>query len=136
GRRRHRVLPLQPVHRPERGWGDPDQFGISLPAFHSANAERAKHWPAAMLTTATHDTKRGEDTRARLAVLSEMPDEWTRHVQAWSRILRARRGDVEGTGAPDRNDEYMLYQLLAGTWPVELLGEAADQEVLRSYTDR
>ena len=52
-----------------------------------------------MLGTSTHDTKRGEDTRARLAVLSEMPEEWERQVQAWSRILRARRGDIEGDGA-------------------------------------
>ncbi len=116
--------------------GDPDQFGITIAAFHGANAARAKQWPAAMLATATHDTKRGEDTRARLAVLSEMPDEWARHVQAWSRILRARRGDIEATGAPDRGDEYMFYQLLVGTWPVALLDEAGNQDVLRAYTDR
>ena len=54
-----------------------------------------------MLGTSTHDTKRGEDTRARLAVLSEMPDEWERQVKTWSRMLRARRGDVAGTAPPD-----------------------------------
>jgi (1->4)-alpha-D-glucan 1-alpha-D-glucosylmutase len=99
--------------------GQPDRFGTTLSAFHKANAHRAKHHPHTMVTTATHDTKRGEDTRARLAVLSEMPAEWAQQVQAWSRILRARRGDVEGTAPPDRNDEYLYYQLLVGTWPAE-----------------
>ena len=101
--------------------GEPDHFGLSLQAFHRANVQRAKRWPSAMLGTSTHDTKRGEDVRARLAVLSSIPDEWSRQVQSWSRLLRARRGDVEGTAPPDRNDEYLLYQLLIGSWPVELL---------------
>jgi (1->4)-alpha-D-glucan 1-alpha-D-glucosylmutase len=96
--------------------GHPDKFGITLAAFHKANAQRLKHRPHTMVATATHDTKRGEDTRARLAVLSELPAEWAQQVQAWSRILRARRGDVERTAPPDRNDEYLFYQLLIGTW--------------------
>ncbi|CAH2598698.1 Malto-oligosyltrehalose synthase [Rhodovastum atsumiense] len=102
--------------------GHPDHFGVSLASFHKSNAQRAARWPHAMLNTSTHDTKRGEDTRARLAVLSELPEEWARQVQAWSRILRARRGDVEGTAPPDRNDEYLFYQLLLGAWPAELTG--------------
>ena len=90
-----------------------------------------------MLGTSTHDTKRGEDARARLAVLSEMPEEWARQVQAWSRILRARRGDVEGTAPPDRNDEYLFYQLLLGAWPADLTGvEDPDPEKLRSFAER
>ena len=101
--------------------GAPERFGVALSALHKTNAARAQNWPHAMLATATHDTKRGEDNRARLAVLSEMPDEWRRNVEAWSRILRARRGDVEGVAAPDRNDEYMLYQLLVGSWPTAML---------------
>jgi (1->4)-alpha-D-glucan 1-alpha-D-glucosylmutase len=116
--------------------GHPDEFGLTLGAFHHANRYRAEHWPHAILGTSTHDTKRGEDTRARLAVLSEMPDEWLRQVQAWSRLLRARRGDVEGTAPPDRNDEYLFYQLLVGTWPVELLTDAPDVQALASYADR
>ena len=117
--------------------GHPDQFGVSLQAFHKANAQRAKHWPHTMLGTSTHDTKRGEDTRARLAVLSEMPEEWARQVHAWSRILRARRGDVEGIAPPDRNDEYLLYQLLVGTWPAELTGIGTPgPEPLAAYADR
>ena len=89
-----------------------------------------------MLATSTHDTKRGEDTRARLAVLSELPQEWAKQVEIWSRILRAGRGDVEGTAPPDRNDEYMFYQLLIGTWPVELLGASPDAEGLAAYAER
>jgi (1->4)-alpha-D-glucan 1-alpha-D-glucosylmutase len=115
--------------------GQPDRFGVPLPTFHHANAERARRWPHAMLTTSTHDTKWGEDTRARLAVLSEMPEEWARQVRAWSRILRARRGDVEGTAPPDRNDEYLFYQLLLGAWPADLTG-LEDLEKLRSFADR
>ena len=114
--------------------GHPDHFGVTVAAFHRANAQRAEHWPHAMLGTSTHDTKRGEDTRARLAVLSEMPEKWAREVHAWSRLLRARRGDVEGTAPPDRNDEYLFYQLLLGTWPAELT--CADPKQLRSFTER
>ncbi|HEY1797876.1 MAG TPA: malto-oligosyltrehalose synthase [Stellaceae bacterium] len=116
--------------------GHPDEFGIGVEAFHSANRHRAEHWPSAMLGTATHDTKRGEDVRARLAVLSELPDEWSKHVQAWSRLLRARRGDVEGTAPPERNDEYLFYQLLLGSWPVELLRSDPDPATLEAYTER
>ncbi|HZU91924.1 MAG TPA: malto-oligosyltrehalose synthase, partial [Stellaceae bacterium] len=116
--------------------GQPDTFGVSLAAFHRANRQRAERWPHAMLATATHDTKRGEDARARLAVLSEMPEGWARHVQTWSRLLRARRGDLEGAAPPDRNDEYLLYQLLIGTWPMELLDESLDGEALGLYAER
>jgi (1->4)-alpha-D-glucan 1-alpha-D-glucosylmutase len=117
--------------------GHPDHFGVALPAFHRANAQRAARWPHAMLGTSTHDTKRGEDTRARLAVLSEMPEEWERQVSAWSRLLRARRGDVEGTAPPDRNDEYLFYQLLLGAWPAELTGAGMPgPEALRAFAGR
>ncbi len=115
--------------------GEPDRFGIAASAFHKANLSRAKRWPHAMLGTSTHDTKRGEDTRARLAVLSDLPEEWARLVNVWSRLLRARRGDIEGTAPPDRNDEYLLYQLLVGSWPVELL-ERTDAEALEIYGKR
>ena len=117
--------------------GHPDQFGVSLTAFHRANAQRAAGWPHAMLSTSTHDTKRGEDTRARLAVLAEMPEEWVRQVHAWSRTLRARRGDVEGTAPPDRSDEYLFYQLLLGAWPAELTGiDSLDEDQVRAFAER
>lgn len=118
--------------------GDPDQFGVSITAFHKANTHRARRWPRSMLTTGTHDTKRGEDVRARLAVLSEMPQDWAAQVAAWSRILRARRGDIEAAAPPDPNDEYLIYQLLVGTWPVELTGYGGnlDPSVLHPYVER
>ncbi len=89
-----------------------------------------------MLGTSTHDTKRGEDARARLAVLSEMPEEWAKQAAVWSRLLRAARGDIEGAAPPDRNDEYMFYQMLIGSWPVELLGASPDEEGLAAYAER
>ncbi len=117
--------------------GEPEVFGISAAAFHRSNAQRAKTLPHAMLGTSTHDTKRGEDTRARLAVLSSMGEEWPRQVAGWSRMLRARRGDVEGTAPPDRNDEYLLYQLLIGSWPTEMLDPASvDADALGIYAER
>jgi (1->4)-alpha-D-glucan 1-alpha-D-glucosylmutase len=115
--------------------GAPERFGLAPALFHKANAARAQNWPHAMLATATHDTKRGEDNRARLAVLSEMPEEWGRQVETWTRILRARRGDVERVAAPDRDDEYMLYQMLVGSWPIDMLdGPSAEQ--LEAYGAR
>ena len=115
--------------------GSPDLFGYAPSTFHKANAQRAERRPHAMLASATHDTKRGEDARARLAVLSERPDEWRRQVAVWSRLLRARLGDVEGVADPDRNDEYMLYQMLLGSWPMEML-EAPSAAALAAYAER
>jgi (1->4)-alpha-D-glucan 1-alpha-D-glucosylmutase len=90
-----------------------------------------------MLGTSTHDTKRGEDVRARLAVLSEMPEEWQHHVLIWHRILRARVGDLEGTAPPDLNDEYLFYQLLLGAWPAELTGRTdLDPDAVAAFTER
>jgi (1->4)-alpha-D-glucan 1-alpha-D-glucosylmutase len=118
--------------------GHPDHFGVTISSFHKANAQRAARWPRTMLATSTHDSKRGEDTRARLAVLAEIPEEWTRQVESWSRILRARRGDIGTQAPPDRNDEYLFYQLLAGTWPAQLIGNDCepDPSALRSYAER
>ena len=115
--------------------GAPDRFGLTPALFHKANAARAERWPHAMLATATHDTKRGEDARARLAVLSELPDEWRRQVHGWSRVLRARLGDVEGRGPPARDDEYMLYQMMLGAWPADML-EAPSSEALSALGER
>ncbi|PWC39203.1 malto-oligosyltrehalose synthase [Azospirillum sp. TSO35-2] len=119
--------------------GHPDHFGVSVAAFHRANQDRARNWPGNMLASTTHDTKRGEDTRARLYALSEMPEEWERQIQAWSRLLRARRGDVEGTAPPDRNDEYLFFQLLLGAWPAELTGASPEQlepAVMTAFAER
>ena len=108
--------------------GAPERFGLAPALLHKANAARAQNWPHAMLATATHDTKRGEDNRARLAVLSEMPGEWRRQVETWTRVLRARRGDVERKAPPDRDDEYMLYQMFVGSWPVDMLDDPSAEQ--------
>ncbi|HEX2281208.1 MAG TPA: malto-oligosyltrehalose synthase, partial [Thermomicrobiales bacterium] len=96
---------------------DPAAFGTSVAEFHRANAERARRWPHGLLTSSTHDTKRSEDVRARIAVLSELPREWRAAVNRWSRLNRRAKTRVEGASAPDRNDEYLFYQTLLGAWP-------------------
>jgi (1->4)-alpha-D-glucan 1-alpha-D-glucosylmutase len=99
--------------------GDPDRFGRSVDEFHAANAHRRAQWPLDMTTTATHDTKRGEDARARLNVLSEIPGEWRDAVTMWMRINGSARRRVAQRHAPDRNDEYHYYQALLAIWPPE-----------------
>lgn len=100
--------------------GDPSRFGVSSTALHQANLERARLWPHSMLATSTHDTKRSEDVRARIAVLSELPDLWKQHLSRWSQLNRNKRRQVDDAPAPDREDEYLLYQTLAGLWSPEL----------------
>jgi (1->4)-alpha-D-glucan 1-alpha-D-glucosylmutase len=99
--------------------GYPERFGTSLETFHGQNIERTKFWPCAMITTATHDAKRSEDVRARLAVLSEIPHEWRESVIRWGRMNRRKKSLVDGQGVPDRNEEYLLYQTLVGVWPID-----------------
>jgi (1->4)-alpha-D-glucan 1-alpha-D-glucosylmutase len=90
-----------------------------------------------MLTTATHDTKRGEDARARLAALSEFSEEWVQQLPVWSRILRGPVMAEESDLKPDRNDEYLLFQLLLGAWPCELLEPGAlDEHALHDFAQR
>jgi (1->4)-alpha-D-glucan 1-alpha-D-glucosylmutase len=97
--------------------GDPDRFGVSLPEFHAFNHDRQIKWPHAMSATSTHDTKRGEDVRARLNVLSEIPDEWQQQVQTWRQLNQAYKAKHKQIACPDRNDEYALYQTLVGAYP-------------------
>ena len=97
--------------------GNPERFGTPLDTFHGMNIERTKFWPYAMITTMTHDTKRSEDVRARLGVLSEIPDEWRECLNRWSRINKSKKSNMEGQWVPDRNEEYLLYQTLLGVWP-------------------
>jgi (1->4)-alpha-D-glucan 1-alpha-D-glucosylmutase len=97
--------------------GDPRRFGMSVAAFHHLTQDRARSWPRAMVTTATHDTKRGEDARVRLALLSEMPRDWANRVAQWLRLNRSRRSEADGEIVPDRNIEYLFYQTLLGAWP-------------------
>jgi (1->4)-alpha-D-glucan 1-alpha-D-glucosylmutase len=98
---------------------EPERFGISPSALHEANRRRQRNHPHAMLATATHDHKRGEDVRARLNVLSEVPRPWSRNVQRWMRWNRGKRSDVDGSMAPSRSDEYLFYQTVVGAWPLE-----------------
>jgi (1->4)-alpha-D-glucan 1-alpha-D-glucosylmutase len=99
--------------------GEPRRFGISTGGLHQANLERAKHWPHSMLATSTHDTKRSEDVRARIAVISELPELWRRHLGRWTRLNRSKRRQLEDGWAPRRNEEYLLYQTLVGTWTAD-----------------
>ncbi|MFO0574858.1 MAG: malto-oligosyltrehalose synthase [Polyangia bacterium] len=97
---------------------DPTRFGTSIDAFHSENIERLRAWPLSQITTSTHDSKRGEDAGARIAVLSEMPLEWRRVVTRWSRTAERYRELPGGRSIPSRRDEYTLYQALVGAWPI------------------
>ncbi|MFO1057708.1 MAG: malto-oligosyltrehalose synthase [Dongiaceae bacterium] len=99
--------------------GDPRQFAVSLAAFHHANRERARRWPNAMLATATHDSKRGEDVRPRLDLLSELPGDWAELSRRWATLNRFARRRHAGRRAPSRRDEYLIYQTLLGAWPNE-----------------
>ena len=119
--------------------GEPDRFGVSASAFHHLTAERHEDWPHAMLATSTHDTKRGEDVRARINVLSELPDEWRERLVRWARINRSRRREIDGEPAPSRNDEHLLYQTLLGAWPLGEVDERAMEEFrgrIKAYMEK
>ena len=115
--------------------GDLRRFGGSVEEFHQQNLIRHEGWPHSMLATATHDTKRGEDGRARLNVLSEIPDEWSQALERWRELNAARKRIVAGQLAPDANEEYLLYQTLLSAWPER--SEAKDlgrfRERIRAY---
>jgi (1->4)-alpha-D-glucan 1-alpha-D-glucosylmutase len=97
--------------------GDPARYGESAASYHEKNARRLERWPESQVCTSTHDTKRSEDVRARISVLSEVPAAWAAHVRRWRMISRRFKREVDGGAAPDRNDEYLLYQTLVGAWP-------------------
>ena len=98
--------------------GTPDRdLTVAVDRLHRAAAERRARWPRALVCTFTHDTKRSADVRARLDVLSEIPDEWARSVRAWRGLVRAARRKVRGRYEPDANTEYLLFQALLGIWP-------------------
>jgi len=117
--------------------GDPGRFASSVDEFHAANERAARDWPARMLASSTHDTKRSEDVRARIALLSEMPDQWRAEVLAWRELTAGYRA-----AALDANTEYLVYQTLVGTWPISAdrlltyVEKAAREQKLRtSWTD-
>ena len=96
--------------------GDPGRFGILPAKFHGDCLETRRLWATSMTTTTTHDTKRSEDVRARISLLSEIPEEWGRAVERWSEHNRRHKTD----DLPDRNAEYLLYQILVGAWPIDV----------------
>lgn len=112
--------------------GEPEQFGVPLEDFHKRMRERQTRWPQTLSASTTHDTKRSEDVRARLAALSEIPQEWKARVSRWSRINRKHRLEADGERFPDRNDEYLFYQTLLGAWPLHAMGA----EDYRTFCDR
>jgi len=119
--------------------GDPEEFGISLETFHRQNSARLEHWPHTLLTLSTHDTKRGEDARARIDTLSEIAPEWRAALMRWRNFNEAKKSLVDGELAPDRNDEYLFYQALVGAWPDGALGRdelAGFRERIAAYMEK
>ncbi|MEW6570831.1 MAG: malto-oligosyltrehalose synthase [Nitrospirota bacterium] len=115
--------------------GNPDRFGTPLETFHGQNIERIKFWPHALIATSTHDTKRSEDVRARLNVLSEIPAQWQQQTRKWSRLNKKSRITVDGRIVPDRNEEYLLYQTLLGAWPVNEMENSGYEDFKKRIKD-
>jgi (1->4)-alpha-D-glucan 1-alpha-D-glucosylmutase len=97
--------------------GNPSQFGITVADFHEFNQKQHERWPHKMNATATHDTKRGEDVRTRINVLSEIPDEWEKQVKTWIEINNPKKRRLNNRVFPQKNDEYFFYQTLVGAFP-------------------
>ena len=112
--------------------GEPSRFGVPVEAFHELNATRLARWPGSLSSTSTHDTKRSDDVRARLNVLSEIPHEWRAKLRTWFRLNKPRRAVLDGMTVPDPNEEYLLYQTLLGAWPIEPVSDAEYEE----FTER
>jgi len=115
--------------------GEPQQFGLNVAAFHERNIDRQHNWPASLLATSTHDTKRSEDVRARIVAISEIPELWRRSLQRWRAATRRWKRTINDVEAPDANEEYLLYQTLLGTWPMQPNGEP-ETTATPDYTER
>ncbi len=113
--------------------GDPARFGISRNTFHEFIEERLNRRPHSMNATSTHDGKRGEDVRARINVLSEIPDEWKAAIEQWRSVNRAAKTRLSSINAPDDNMEYFLYQTLIGAWPLDGEGNGLFVQRLKDY---
>lgn len=105
--------------------GNPSHFGCSVEEFHKTSQQALANWPNSMLGSSTHDTKRSEDVRARLLLLSEIPEKWIETVQRWSKMNEK----YHYKELPDRNAEYLYYQTLVGAWPISF-------ERLYNYMDK
>ncbi|SNT21806.1 malto-oligosyltrehalose synthase [Rhodococcoides kyotonense] len=115
-----RLISLQEVG------GDPSSFGVAPAQFHLANADRATHWPAAMTTLSTHDTKRGEDVRARIGVLSQTPELWARCIADWELLVPS----------PDGTTGLFLWQNLFGVWPVDGVLDEEFRGRIHAYAEK
>jgi (1->4)-alpha-D-glucan 1-alpha-D-glucosylmutase len=113
--------------------GHPTAERLSVEAFHQHNAYQQLHWPHTMNATSTHDTKRSEDVRARINVLSECPEEWIRRLKRWGRWNRTSKQEVSGQLMPDANTEVLLYQTLVGAWPLSREEVPAFKVRLKEY---
>ncbi|SEF14771.1 (1-_4)-alpha-D-glucan 1-alpha-D-glucosylmutase [Rhizobiales bacterium GAS191] len=116
--------------------GDPGRYGVTPAAFHAANVRRVQHWPHAMIATATHDTKRGEDARARLSALSQRPEQWAKALRQWRTIVSPHLGTIDEVQAPDANDQFIMLQALLGSWPTELLDGESDAQAAVAFGAR
>jgi len=113
--------------------GHPGDFGISQKEFHRLANERQQSHPHSLLATSTHDTKRSEDVRIRLAALSELSGEWKAALKKWSSLNRKLRTKIEGDIAPSRNEEYLLYQTILGSWPLGEFDRSEYIERIQQY---
>jgi (1->4)-alpha-D-glucan 1-alpha-D-glucosylmutase len=113
---------------------DPGKFGVAPEEFHRFNEQRQARSPYSMNATSTHDTKRGEDTAARISVLSEFAEDWKKCLASWSKLNRSHKTKLDRREAPDRNDEYALYQTLIGAFPSSGAADAEFVERLQSYS--
>ena len=116
--------------------GHPDQFGISVGVYHEHNLYRMRRWPNTMLATSTHDTKRSEDVRTRISVLSEMPEEWESAVSHWREINAGAKTTIDGDVFPTLNDEYLLYQTLIGALPFGTFAVGALCDRIKPYMEK
>ncbi|HLL76039.1 MAG TPA: malto-oligosyltrehalose synthase [Pyrinomonadaceae bacterium] len=119
--------------------GEPDVLGVPLGQFHRANERRQARWPHTMSATSTHDSKRGEDVRARISVLSEIPEEWGAAVGRWREMNRGHKRIGDYAEIPDANEEYLLYQTLVGAWPLDGVGgeeHATFVERIQQYVNK
>ena len=123
--RYHRLVSLNEVG------GDPARFGVPVATFHERMQTRQRQWPLSFSATSTHDTKRSEDVRARIHVLSELPHEWNTRVRRWHRLNNRHKRRLDGRDVPSRNEEYLLYQTLVGAWPFAGLDSGRYQDFRR-----
>jgi (1->4)-alpha-D-glucan 1-alpha-D-glucosylmutase len=110
--------------------GEPEHFGLSVSEFHHYMHERAVQWPTSLSSTSTHDTKRSEDVRARINVLSEIPHEWRQHLRTWSRVNKKFKQSINDQFVPSLNEEYFLYQTLLGAWPFGTFSDTVRHQFL------